>query len=231
MNIVYHCIKLKLFYLKKLLLSAKKINKSYQDNNVLQDVSLDIKSGDSICISGENGSGKSTLLKIFCGLLRPDIGTLSVLGRDPYKQPENLFIKQRMGVLMHSNMLYPQLTVKENLLFFSKLLGIIKYRSRVCEVTDELNISKFLNIEIYKLSNGNRRKASFAKSLLNDPEILITDEPEANIDNDTIEIFANIFTQRLKRSKANIFTSHNEKFSEKCSNRRMKLENGRLLEL
>ena len=165
-----------------MLLSAKKINKSYQDNNVLQDVNLDIKSGDSICISGENGSGKSTLLKIFCGLLRPDIGTLSVLGRDPYKQPENLFIKQRMGVLMHSNMLYPQLTVKENLLFFSKLLGIIKYRSRVCEVTDELNISKFLNIEIYKLSNGNRRKASFAKSLLNDPEILITDEPEANID-------------------------------------------------
>tara|TARA_B100001029_G_scaffold179087_1_gene187416 strand:+ start:11505 stop:12149 length:645 start_codon:yes stop_codon:yes gene_type:complete len=214
-----------------LLLTAKKINKSYQDNHVLQDANLDIKSGDSICISGENGSGKSTLLKIFCGLLRPDLGKLSILDRDPYKQPENLFIKQRIGVLMHSNMLYPQLTLKENLLFFSKLLGIINHRSRTYEVTDELNISKFLDIEIYKLSNGNRRKAGFAKSLLNDPEILITDEPEANIDSDTIEIFSNIFLQRLERSKANLFTSHNEKFYEKCSNKRMKLEHGRLLDL
>ena len=187
--------------------------------------------GDSICILGENGSGKSTLLRIFCGLLKPDKGTVKVLNRDPYRQPENLFIKQRMGVLMHSNMLYPQLTLKENLLFFSKLLGIIDYKNRVNEVADELNISRFLNIEIYKLSNGNQRKAGFAKSLLNDPEILIADEPDANIDNDTIEIFSRIFLQRSNKSKANLFTSHNEVFLKKCSNRKIKLNSGSLSEL
>lgn len=214
-----------------MLLSAIKINKSYQDNNVILNASLSMEHGDSICILGENGSGKSTLLRIFSGLLKPDKGTVKVLDKDPYKQPENLFIKQKMGVLMHSNMLYPQLTLKENLSFFSKLLGIIEYKTRVNEVADELNISRFLNIEIYKLSNGNQRKASFAKSLLNDPEILIADEPDANIDNDTIETFSNIFLQRSKKSKANLFTSHNEVFFKKCSNRKMKLNSGSLSEL
>tara|TARA_B100001996_G_scaffold199084_1_gene152412 strand:- start:600 stop:1277 length:678 start_codon:yes stop_codon:yes gene_type:complete len=223
--------KTKIISLKELILSAKKINKSYQDNHVILNANLNIEYGDSICILGENGSGKSTLLKIFSGLLKPDHGTLKVLERDPYKQPENLFIKQRMGVLMHSNMLYPQLTLKENLLFFSKLLGIIEYKNRVSEVAEELSISRFLNIEIYKLSNGNQRKAGFAKSLLNNPEILIADEPDANIDNDTIEIFSNIFTQRSNKSKVNLFTSHNEFFLKKCSNRKINLKSGSLSEL
>ena len=79
--------------------------------------SLSLDHGDSVCVLGENGSGKSTLLRIISGLLKPDKGSVKIFDRDPYKQPENLFVKQRIGVLMHSNMLYPQLTLKENLLF------------------------------------------------------------------------------------------------------------------
>ena len=98
--------------------------------------SLSLDHGDSVCVLGENGSGKSTLLRIISGLLKPDKGSVKIFDRDPYKQPENLFVKQRIGVLMHSNMLYPQLTLKENLLFFSKLLGIINYKNRVDEIAN-----------------------------------------------------------------------------------------------
>ena len=122
--------KTKIILLKELLLSAIKINKSYQDNHVIMNSSLSLDHGDSVCVLGENGSGKSTLLRIISGLLKPDKGSVKIFDRDPYKQPENLFVKQRIGVLMHSNMLYPQLTLKENLLFFSKLLGIINYKNR-----------------------------------------------------------------------------------------------------
>ena len=223
--------KTKIILLKELLLSAIKINKSYQDKHVIMNSSLSLDHGDSVCVLGENGSGKSTLLRIISGLLKPDKGSVKIFDRDPYKQPENLFVKQRIGVLMHSNMLYPQLTLKENLLFFSKLLGIINYKNRVDEIANELNISGLLNIEIYKLSNGNQRKAGFAKSLLNDPQILIADEPDANIDNSTIEIFSDIFLKRSKKSKANLFTSHNELFFNKCSNRKLKLISGDISEL
>ena len=211
-----------------MLLEAIKLNKSYERNRVIQDASISIDKGDSVCIIGENGSGKSTLLKIFCGLIKPDKGILKILNADPFKHPDNLIIKQRIGVLLHSNMLYPVLTLKENLTFFSKLLGIVDFKTNVDKVASKLNLEKFLNTEVYKLSNGNQRKAGFAKSILNDPEILITDEPEANIDHQSTEIFSLIFKERSQRLKANVFTSHSESFYNSCSNKKLGLSSGRL---
>ena len=89
-----------------------------------------------------------------------------------------------MGVVLHEDMLYPQLSVLENLNFYSKILGIKNIHDKVEELSTLLNLTKYLKISVSKLSNGNKKRVSFAKSLLNDPDILFADEPESNLDDE-----------------------------------------------
>ena len=187
----------------KKILSLSKISKSYQNNLVINNFSININYGDSVGIIGKNGSGKSTILKISCGLLKPDSGNVLLMGKSFDSTEESLIIKSRMGVVLHEDMLYPQLSVLENLNFYSKILGIKNIHDKVEELSTLLNLTKYLKISVSKLSNGNKKGVSFAKSLLNDPDILFADEPESNLDDEGKEIVFKIFNDRSKRGLTN----------------------------
>ena len=94
----------------KKILSLKKIFKSYEANVVIDNFSFEVDYGESVGMFGKNGSGKSTILKICCGLLQPDSGSISVMGKSFSSSEESLQIKSRMGVMLHDDMIYPQLT-------------------------------------------------------------------------------------------------------------------------
>tara|TARA_B110000438_G_C15733604_1_gene615292 strand:+ start:201 stop:836 length:636 start_codon:yes stop_codon:yes gene_type:complete len=208
---------------------VKEIYKSFQSNHVLKDLNMVVKEQESICINGLNGSGKSTLLKICSGLMLPEKGEIKIFKKSFHNYKEVLEIKRRLGVLLHSNMIYPNYTVLENLTFFSRLLGIINFKDRIDAVLEELNINQFSRIEVHKLSNGNQRKVGIAKSILNDPELLIIDEPEANLDNEGSQLIVQLLLNRLDAGKSNLFTSHSELFYKKCSTKTLNLKNGRLI--
>ena len=161
----------------KKILSLKKIFKSYEANIVIDNFSFDVDYGESVGIFGKNGSGKSTILKICCGLLQPDSGSISVMGKSFSSSEESLQIKSRMGVMLHDDMIYPQLTIKENLIFYSKILGIKNIIENIQKISSLLDIDEYMNVPVLKLSNGNKRRASLGKSLLNNQDILIADEP------------------------------------------------------
>ena len=208
----------------KKILSLSKISKSYQNNLVINNFSININYGDSVGIIGKNGSGKSTILKISCGLLKPDSGNVLLMGKSFDSTEESLIIKSRMGVVLHEDMLYPQLSVLENLNFYSKILGIKNIHDKVEELSTLLNLTKYLKISVSKLSNGNKKRVSFAKSLLNDPDILFTDEPESNLDDEGKEIVFKIFNDRSKRGLTNFFSTHSEIFLNNCSSQTVNLK-------
>ena len=220
-NFKYGLYELLLYLMKvnaKKVLSLNNISKSYQNNLVINNFSVDFNYGNSVGIIGKNGSGKSTILKISCGLLKPDSGNVLLMGKSFDSTEESLLIKSRMGVVLHEDMLYPQLTVFENLNFYSKILGIKNVNNKIEELSTLLNLSDYLKISVSKLSNGNKKRVSFAKSLLNDPDILFADEPESNLDDNGKEIVSKIFNDRRKRGLTNFFSTHSEIFLEKCSN-------------
>ena len=191
----------------KKVLSLNNISKSYQNNLVINNFSIDFNYGNSVGMIGKNGSGKSTILKISCGLLKPDSGNVLLMGKSFDSTEDGLLIKSRMGVVLHEEMLYPQLTVFENLNFYSKILGIKNVNTKIEELSTLLKLSDYLKISVSKLSNGNKKRVSFAKSLLNDPDILFADEPESNLDDKGKEIvlqFAETFARFEIRSKDQI---------------------------
>ena len=207
----------------KKILSLKKIFKSYEANVVIDNFSFDIDYGESVGIFGKNGSGKSTILKICCGLLQPDSGSISVMGKSFSSSEESLQIKSRMGVMLHDDMIYPQLTIKENLVFYSKILGIKNTTENIQKISSLLDIDEYMNVPVIKLSNGNKRRASLGKSLLNNPEILIADEPESNLDDKGKEIVSKVFKHRRENGLTNFFSTHSKDFLKECSSKTIKL--------
>ena len=146
------------------MIEVKEIYKSFQSNHVLNNLNMVVTKQESICISGLNGSGKSTLMNICSGLMLPEKGEIKIFGKSFQNYKEVLEIKKRLGVLLHSNMLYPNYTILENLTFFSKLLGILNFKERIGIVLEELNINQFSGIQVNKLSNGNQRKVGEGRS-------------------------------------------------------------------
>ena len=103
-------------------LSLKNIHKSFGSVEVLTDINLEVEEGEFVIFVGPSGCGKSTLLRIIAGLLGPDVGSVKLCGYDTARDPEKA--KPHLGVISHNAMVYPDLTVEENLRFFAALYGV-----------------------------------------------------------------------------------------------------------
>ncbi|WP_202318961.1 ABC transporter ATP-binding protein [Archaeoglobus neptunius] len=157
-----------------MLIEAEKLSKKFGKRYAIRDISFGIEGG-KVAIMGYNGAGKSTLVKLICGILRPTSGKISVLGRNPAASPE---VRREIGVASHNPMLYRELTVKENLEFFSKLYGT-EFESDLAEM---LGFREYLNRRVFELSRGYLQRVSFARALINSPKLLVLDEVTSGLD-------------------------------------------------
>lgn len=162
------------------IVKVSNVVKSYSKVTVLDDISLTVNEGEIIGLIGPSGSGKTTLVKSIMGMENTDSGEIEVLGE---KVP-NLKLLNRIGYMAQADALYEELTGKENLEFFAKLFRLskkesverIEYTSKLVDL--ESNLSKRVN----KYSGGMKRRLSLAISLIQDPDLLILDEPTVGID-------------------------------------------------
>ena len=183
---------------------VKEVSKSFDDAEVLHDINLEFKEGHIYGFVGRNGSGKSVLFKILCGLYFPTTGSVVIDGVDIHKN--NIF-PNNMRVLIEKPNFLPNLTGLENL----KLLASIQNKiteDDIIDILNKLNLKDDMNKLYHKYSLGMKQKLAIAKVLMEDPEIMIFDEPFNGIEEKTVKIIKNILLEEKKKKKIILIASH-----------------------
>jgi ABC-2 type transport system ATP-binding protein len=161
---------------------ADRLTKWYGPRLAIHDVSFSIAEGDVIGLLGPNGSGKSTILRILTGYLRPSAGTALVDGLDALEQP--LALRARIGYVPEDVPLYDQMRVSEFLPFMARIKGLggRAARAAVERVVERFRLGTVRRLQIGKLSRGYRQRVAIAQALLNEPRLLVLDEPTNGLD-------------------------------------------------
>lgn len=199
----------------EVLISIKDLYKSFGDNPVLRGVNLDVHSKENVVVLGRSGTGKSVLIKIICGLLKPDSGTVNVLGKEVatlnYKELQKF--RLQIGFSFQNSALYDSMTIKENLAFplvrHSKHLTRKEMRVQIESVLDDVGLLQTLNQMPSELSGGQRKRIGIARTLILRPRIMLYDEPTSGLDPITsIEINKLINHVRHKFNTTSIIITH-----------------------
>jgi len=203
------------------------ISKSFGSRLVLQDISLSINKGEGLCVCGVNASGKTTLLGIAAGLLAPGSGDVKLCGFDVRKEPERT--KMLIGFVSHSPLVYSQLTVEENLRFFSRLYGIKDAGIAVNEVLRFTGLEKYRDYRTAILSAGTVKRLSIARAMIHKPSILLADEPFAQLDQGAGERLVSILSGFRAAGGTVLMTGHDTDKSLKCCNRMAVLDGKKII--
>ncbi|WP_242084894.1 ABC transporter ATP-binding protein [Aestuariivivens sediminis] len=199
-----------------MILSSEHISKSFGGKKVLTDISFELHAGTITGIVGENGSGKSVLMEILVGVRKPNKGKINSNGR--------------LGYCPQNALLFPHLTVQEHFKYFSTAYGIdVEHSNTVSEeLLNHFNFDKYKHEIIKHLSGGTKQKLNLSIALLNQPDLLILDEPYNGFDWDTYQKFWNYTDQLKKQGCAILIVSHLISDKEKLDHI-YKLENGILI--
>lgn len=208
------------------ILTLKNIGKIYNQNKAnsceaLRGVNLEIERGDLIAIIGESGSGKTTLLHILGCLDSPTSGEMSFGGRRVnFKSAKNLaaYRNGKIGFVLQDFGLILGETALENVcvpLLFSKT-PFTKMRSRAKKALDMLNIGKLAGKRVNQLSGGQKQRVAIARALVNDPEIILADEPTGALDSKTSAEIVNTLLDLNERGKTVIIVTHDPKIAARC---------------
>lgn len=208
----------------------------FQDHNsVLNDISFDIEKGEFVFIVGKTGSGKSSLLKTLYADLTLRLGDITVAGFDmrgikPHEVP---LLRRKIGIIFQDFQLFPDRTVADNLLFVLKATGWkegTKMKARLVEVLMQVGLGSVEKKMPHQLSGGEQQRVVIARALLNEPVILIADEPTGNLDPEVSTGILKLFQQINKSGTAVLMATHSYGLIRKFPGRVLKCENARLLD-
>ena len=183
---------------------AQGLIKQFGSRRGLDGVDLAVPAGAFLSIFGPNGAGKTTLLRMLALLSRPTRGSLSILGVDALDDPDAL--RSRIGLISHKSMLYGDLTARENLEFFSSLYGEPN-RARIDELLRLVELDHRRNDCVRTYSRGMQQRLSIARALVNDPDLVLLDEPYSGLDPHAVELFDELIG-RVRDGRTFIMVSH-----------------------
>src|SRR3954447_25229474 len=175
------------------------LERRYGERVALAEVSLRLAARQTLLVLGPNGAGKSTLLRVLATLLRPHAGTVRVLGRD--LPAEAWAVRGRIGYLGHEPLLYRDLSARENLLLHARLHKVAE--ARVGELLEHVGLAARADDPLTTYSRGMTQRCAIARAVLHDPELVLLDEPRANLDPAAAEILEPLLAGRTR-----VMTSH-----------------------
>ncbi|HCQ13549.1 ABC transporter ATP-binding protein [Flavobacterium sp.] len=217
----------------KPIIDIQNLKISFGSLNVLNDISLHLKSQENLVVLGKSGTGKSVLIKCVARLLKADEGTITVLGQEvnALKIEELNEIRKKIGFLFQSGALYDSMTVKENLEFplrrIRKELSQSEIDTKVTETLANVGLEDVLNKMPSELSGGMRKRISLARTIIVDPEIMLYDEPTTGLDPITAEEISELINDIQKKYKtASIIITHDMECVRTVANRIIMLKDG-----
>lgn len=205
------------------------LRKSYGSREALRGIDLDLQRGEFLCLFGPNGAGKSTLLKIIATLLRPSAGQVRVQGYDLEEHPEQY--RAQLGMVSHQPFVYQDLTVLENLEFYAALYGVEQPRERALELLDEVNLADRYDMPAANLSRGMQQRLTIARALVNDPALLLLDEPYTGLDEHAASALRDQLQVLHSRKRTIIMVTHNLRRGMESATRLGILTRGKLVYL
>lgn len=204
------------------------LTKSFGPTRAVDGISFEVKRGGITALLGGNGAGKTTTISMLLGILTPTAGGISLLGLDMARERH-----QALGRMNFSSPyldLPKKLTVRENLTIYGRLYGVRDIAGRIATLARELDLGELLDRPFGRLSAGQQTRVSLSKSLLNEPELLLMDEPTASLDPDTADRIRGYFMAYKERTGATIFmASHNMREVERLCDNVLMMRQGRIV--
>lgn len=210
------------------MIEIKNLSKKFNDFTAVNNIDLVIDSGEFIGILGPNGAGKTTLIKIITGLLKPTTGNVCINGSLMNRNSKK--IKGVMGIVPQYSNLDKELTVYENLVFAAKLFRVDNYKNKIDELLEFVELSDFKDRKVMNLSGGMARRLTIAKALINDPDIIILDEPTVGIDLNGRRKIWDILKYMKAKNKTVILTTHYIEEAEYLCSRVCLIERGAIIQ-
>ena len=212
-------------------ITIRNITKTYGDVYALDDVSLDVKSGEFLTLLGPSGSGKTTLLMVLAGFTRPDCGSLQFGDKDVIRLSPHL---RNVGMTFQSYALFPHMTVSGNVGYALKLRGVAKSerQSRIEQALETVQLEGFGSRRIHQLSGGQKQRVALARSIVFAPRILLMDEPLSALDKklrDQMQIELRHLHERL--GITTVYVTHDQREALTMSDRIAVVNHGRIMQL
>lgn len=209
------------------LFECQHLVKRYGEQTVVSDVSFRIAPGECLGVIGPNGAGKTTTLRMCLGLANPDGGTIQAFGLA--MPADDLAIKARLGVVSQFDTLDPDFTCAENLMVFGRYFGMKKaeMQKRIPELLDFAALSHKAHAKPGELSGGMKRRLSLARALINNPDLLLLDEPTTGLDPQARHLMWERLQQLLQQGKSILLTTHFMDEAERLCNRLLVLDHGK----
>jgi len=210
-------------------IEADGLTKRYGDSVAVDGISFAIESGSITGLLGGNGAGKTTTIGMMMGLVAPSAGAIRVFGADmalePYRSLHRMNFESPYVDLPH------RLTVRENLKVFGLLYGIEDIATRIARLAQDLDLTEFLDRAAGKLSAGQKTRVALAKALINEPDLLVLDEPTASLDPDTADwIRGHLERYRAGHNATILLASHNMFEVERLCDRVIMMKRGQIVD-
>jgi ABC-2 type transport system ATP-binding protein len=209
-------------------LSLDRVEKRYGELIALSDVSFDARAGEMFGLIGPDGAGKTTAIRLLCGLIKPDRGSVRVLGLDPARDHRR--VTSAVGYLSQRFSLYGDLSIDENIAFFAAIHGMRRFRERRDQLLEMTQLTTFRARLADQLSGGMKQKLALACTLIHEPKVLLLDEPTTGVDPVSRREFWKLLSQFLASGVTILMSTPYLDEAERCA-RVALVHEGRLLAL
>lgn len=188
------------------MISTHKLSKRFGHRLALQDIDLQVRTGEIVALLGPNGAGKSTLLRVLATLTQPTFGAIEVTGwRLPQQGAE---ARARIGYVGHQPLLYADLSAAQNLAFFARLYGIEKAGRRIDQLLSKFGLEARRSEPVRNFSRGMQQRLAIARALLHKPAVLLLDEPHSGLDREAAIILDKLLRAQAKGGAAILLATH-----------------------
>jgi cell division transport system ATP-binding protein len=214
----------------------KNVNISQNNTSILRNINLSVKKGEFIYFIGKTGVGKSSLLRVLYGDIKIEDGEAQILdfNLNKIKDKEIPFLRRKLGVVFQDFKLLPNKTIKQNLEFVLRATEWVdseKINSRIKEVLQKVNLDYVIDKYPFELSGGEQQRVAISRALLNNPEIILADEPTGNLDPATSSEIMNLIKEINNSGTTILIATHDYDIISKFPEKTIRIEKERFFEL